>query len=189
MTDRKQKGKGRAKLALQPDWSWVGTEVIKEEDITPGHRLRAAGIIGRPCRLVLQDEAVVVSDDSDAAGPSIRTRCSAKNCKDNPLCLNYIGGQEVSLSPSGYGGLELTELAHAVPSERRLYRGTSRTRAGDPGWSCWLEEPGSYVLRGYNCRSVGRALSDLLSRPTRSFNCGIICRRSAMAYTPAWPTM
>lgn len=84
------------------------TEVSREKDSTPVHRLRAAGIAGRPCRLKLdepEDEVVVVSDGTDEAGPSTSAvgKCSEKKCKHNPLCLNYVGGREVCPTVFGHG--------------------------------------------------------------------------------------
>ncbi|KAG6814529.1 hypothetical protein H0H92_000055 [Tricholoma furcatifolium] len=94
-------------------WGWVGTEVNRASDISPEHLLISCGLSKRNnhpfCQnkysltsrpettnqsvrkndklLVdgeLDDDVIIISDDEGLP-------CSAKNCKSNPNCLNYLG--------------------------------------------------------------------------------------------------
>jgi ubiquitin carboxyl-terminal hydrolase 48 len=93
------------------DWSWVGTEVNRPEDITTLHRRRAAGLIGgEPCqpRFLpannttshtldfddqdgLSEASVLVTGDNGRGMDG----CTAKRCKKWHLCLNHLGAEEV----------------------------------------------------------------------------------------------
>jgi ubiquitin carboxyl-terminal hydrolase 48 len=95
------------------DWDWVGTEVTRVEDITPQHRKRAAGLIGgEPCtprylpinppsHTLDYDDAISVTA-SDASIKFVKevakgdVECSQKRCRGWHLCLNYLGGEEVT---------------------------------------------------------------------------------------------
>ncbi len=102
----------RTRLLQDADirWSWVGTRVKREEHITEEHCLLAAGLgpgSGKPCpnkyipkpkeptptrsasrassSQTDQDDVIEISDEEN------ETYCDKKRCKDNPLCLNYLG--------------------------------------------------------------------------------------------------
>lgn len=82
-------------------WAWVGSEVIRESDISTEHCLRACGMSTRNIHpfcankyvsqvpdttvkeTTLDEEIAIVSDDD--------IKCSSKGCKGNPNCLNYLG--------------------------------------------------------------------------------------------------
>lgn len=89
-------------------WSWVANEVTRPEDITREHQLTAYGLTpksghvacankylpgektkatrsGKSEELDEDAEIIVVSDDESTP------TCSRKDCKSNPLCLNYLG--------------------------------------------------------------------------------------------------
>ncbi|KAF5315656.1 hypothetical protein D9611_004911 [Ephemerocybe angulata] len=97
----------------QGQWSWVGTEVSKPDDITLEHQLIACGFSPRsgyvacPNTFTLSgnatetaqenaedEEVIIVSDDEDSTPV-----CSKKNCKSNPRCLNYMG-QDIWENPA-----------------------------------------------------------------------------------------
>ncbi|KAJ3574829.1 hypothetical protein NP233_g1494 [Leucocoprinus birnbaumii] len=83
-------------------WSWIGSEVTEERDISYDHCLAACGLsdkneypfcvnkfappVPKPAReeIVLDDDIIIISDDEER-------RCTKKNCKENPNCLNYLG--------------------------------------------------------------------------------------------------
>jgi hypothetical protein len=102
----------RNTLSGPSSWSWVGTEVYDVKKITPRHRLLACHLAPQslchankytlqqeskheptpectnPAPLSangeLEDDIIIVSDDEPPM-------CSKKECKTNPLCLNYLG--------------------------------------------------------------------------------------------------
>lgn len=105
----------RTRLRQDADvrWSWVGTKVKRDEDITEAHCLLAAGLGPTPVKpcpnkyvskpkstsptrsashasssqtIADEDSAVIVISDDEA-----EACCNKKRCKDNPYCLNYLG--------------------------------------------------------------------------------------------------
>ena len=97
----------RAKLAGNDFsyWGWIGNEATDPSHITQEHRLVACGLSKySPHQLCpnkysksgetvntekvaageLEDDIIVISDDESAS-------CSARSCKNNPNCLNYLG--------------------------------------------------------------------------------------------------
>ncbi|KAI0086174.1 cysteine proteinase [Irpex rosettiformis] len=89
-------------------WAWVGTEVTNEAHITQEHRLATCGfsdssifsfcsnkylkaaVKAKESPVAdgeLDDDIIVVSDDDTP-------NCSAKSCKNNPNCLNYLGQEK-----------------------------------------------------------------------------------------------
>jgi hypothetical protein len=103
----------RAKLSGhdQLAWAWVGSEVTNAADITQEHRLATCGFsesstfpfcpnkyrkdTGKQNSQTkatkvageLDDDIIVVSDDETSV-------CSAKACRNNPNCLNYLGQEQ-----------------------------------------------------------------------------------------------
>ncbi|KAF5330471.1 hypothetical protein D9619_005916 [Psilocybe cf. subviscida] len=102
----------RNALSGSSSWAWVGTEVYDVKHITPRHRLLACHLDSQsPCHTnkyapqqepkhertpectklaplnangELEDDIIIISDDE-------LPTCSKKDCKNNPLCLNYLG--------------------------------------------------------------------------------------------------
>ncbi|KAF9454646.1 cysteine proteinase [Macrolepiota fuliginosa MF-IS2] len=92
-------------------WTWVGSEVSRAADITPEHCLMAYGLSSRnsnplcmnkytvsqvqPSQTPVNEkeptteegDIIVISDDEG-------DRCTKKNCKLNPNCLNYLGQEK-----------------------------------------------------------------------------------------------
>ncbi|QRW14456.1 ubiquitin carboxyl-terminal hydrolase [Ceratobasidium sp. AG-Ba] len=77
------------------EWGWVGTEIHSATDIGPQHRATACGFRKPICKNKHapktatpvdpndDDDIVIISDDE--------TECTAKGCKTNPNCCNYMG--------------------------------------------------------------------------------------------------
>ncbi|ORY26328.1 hypothetical protein BCR39DRAFT_541321 [Naematelia encephala] len=80
---------------LQQDWSWVGTDVSKVEDITPEHWRRAAGLVDvERCPFPLQHarKAFEVYEERHF---SLDSKCTASRCRRWPGCLNHLGAEEL----------------------------------------------------------------------------------------------
>jgi hypothetical protein len=96
-------------------WAWVGTEVVAPSDITPEHCLIACGLSERnnypfctnkyPTPSLVSGDVLTASQrrksgDEDKDEDIIEisggetSLCSAKACKFNPNCLNYLGQEE-----------------------------------------------------------------------------------------------
>ncbi|EIW65966.1 hypothetical protein TREMEDRAFT_11865, partial [Tremella mesenterica DSM 1558] len=75
------------------DWSWVGTEVLKVEDITPLHRRRAAGLEGATqCPIRWQhDTSEIVKPIEITNGE----KCTPARCRGKVKCYNHLGAEEV----------------------------------------------------------------------------------------------
>ncbi|KAF9526995.1 cysteine proteinase [Crepidotus variabilis] len=95
-------------------WGWVGSEASEASEITEEHRISACNLSSRNKNKLcpnkygevvevprdtspkpststsnahgeLEDDIIVISDDEDAP------KCSKKQCKNNPYCLNHLG--------------------------------------------------------------------------------------------------
>lgn len=128
------------KKVLPVDWEWAGTEIKKPEDITPQHRLRAAGLVGvTPCHF-----HPILRPSDDDIKPLGDSNCNEKRCKSWPTCYNHIGAEEVSEGRKEERK-ELMEGSRAT-CEAEVFRPGAWRPSSRARWTCGPTQCRSYLF-------------------------------------------
>lgn len=110
---------------LQQDWSWVGDEAKSVDEITAGHRRRAAGLgpelsraARRGCAFKYEQRGsrsqTVDSNVTDDSVVIVNDPCNAKKCKNSPRCYNHLGDKNVSAAAITTSSFSLL-ITHYAP--------------------------------------------------------------------------
>jgi hypothetical protein len=91
----RQAKRGKVDIADYTAWGWVGSDVLRPEQITRAHFMTAYGFnshgkVFHSCKYT----AETAGEDEDTAVVVEENHCDTKACRKNPLCTNFLGQEK-----------------------------------------------------------------------------------------------